>query len=67
VEFKERKNDSIKIIVKGSEETYTVLKLVEFTSDRKRMSMLVRREQDGQLLSYVKGADMMMIPLLRDD
>lgn len=35
---------------------YKILNLLEFTSKRKRMSVIVR-DEDGQLLLFCKGAD----------
>ena len=42
----------------GEVETWKIIKLNEFSSDRKMMSIVVRREEDDVLMSYVKGADM---------
>jgi len=39
------------------EEEYCILQKNEFTSSRKRMSVLVRDPSDGLLKLYVKGAD----------
>ena len=44
---------------------YEVLNINEFNSERKRMSVVVRTPT-GQLWLVVKGADEVMIPLLRD-
>eukprot|EP00178_Gracilaria_changii_P010485 TRINITY_DN3053_c0_g1_i1.p1 TRINITY_DN3053_c0_g1~~TRINITY_DN3053_c0_g1_i1.p1 ORF type:complete len:1178 (+),score=208.47 TRINITY_DN3053_c0_g1_i1:196-3729(+) len=54
------------IIIKNidTEESYTVLAELEFNSDRKRMSMILRCP-DGKIRMYTKGADTIMIPLLR--
>jgi len=35
---------------------YELLNVIEFTSDRKRMSVIVRTE-DGRILCMTKGAD----------
>jgi magnesium-transporting ATPase (P-type) len=40
------------------------LKVVEFTSDRKRMSVIVKREGDGKVINFIKGADIAIIPRL---
>lgn len=49
----------------GSEETYEVLAVNVFDSDRKRMSVLVRIA--GQVVLLCKGADTSMLPLCSPD
>ena len=41
-----------------------VIRMIEFTSDRKRMSILVRDRQDGHYKLYCKGADNVIIDRL---
>ena len=48
--------------MKGSVEKYEILKVVDFTSDRKRMSVVVKRENDGKVINFIKGADIAIIP-----
>ena len=36
---------------------YTKFKAIEFTSDRKRMSVLIQDPNDGKIKLLVKGAD----------
>lgn len=43
----------------GETKTYTMLEIFEFSSDRKRMSAIVR-DQDGKIMMYSKGADSIM-------
>lgn len=50
----------------GTTESYRSLAELEFNSDRKRMS-LVLRCPDGKLRLYSKGADAVMLTLLRAD
>jgi magnesium-transporting ATPase (P-type) len=38
------------------------MKMYEFTSERKMMSILVKRLSDGKLLLFVKGADGKLLP-----
>lgn len=38
-------------------EKYTVLHILEFTSDRKRMSVMLRSQRTGELVLLMKGAD----------
>ncbi|CAK7225082.1 drs2 neo1 protein [Sporothrix curviconia] len=45
------------------EETYEVVDVIEFSSQRKRMSVIVRRP-DGRLWLICKGADSMVLPRL---
>ncbi|GIX83118.1 phospholipid-transporting ATPase IA [Caerostris darwini] len=55
------------VIVKAfdQEETYAVLNVLEFTSDRKRMSVIVRCP-DGKIKLYCKGADTVIYERLSD-
>ena len=62
----ERDQKSIKIVINGKTEVYEIMKVEEFTSDRKRMSVLVK-DQDGQVINFIKGADMAIIPRLNSD
>ena len=43
-------------------ETYKVLRVIDFTSDRKRMSVIVKNMKTNKIISFVKGADTTMIP-----
>lgn len=47
----------------GKEESYTMLAELEFNSDRKRMSMIMRCP-DGKIRMYTKGADTIMLTLV---
>jgi magnesium-transporting ATPase (P-type) len=60
--FVERTSDTIRIDVQGKSETYQILKIIDFTSDRKRMSVIVKRQEDGKVINFIKGADMTIIP-----
>merc|ERR1719225_1670304 len=46
-------------------EEYTVLNVIEFTSTRKRMSIIVRNSK-GQIKLYIKGADSVVLERLGD-
>ncbi|SNX84933.1 related to DNF1 - protein transporter [Melanopsichium pennsylvanicum] len=46
-------------------EIYELLVVNEFSSARKRMSVILRRESDGQLLMLAKGADSIMFERAR--
>ncbi|WWC62655.1 uncharacterized protein I303_105252 [Kwoniella dejecticola CBS 10117] len=54
--FINKNNNSLDIEVPGSPERWTPLKLLEFNSSRKRMSV-VARSPDGRIILYCKGAD----------
>ncbi|NJR31481.1 phospholipid-translocating P-type ATPase, partial [bacterium] len=69
--FVNRENSSVTVKILreagGSEaifETYEILHVIEFTSSRKRMSVIVR-EPDGRLCIHCKGADSVIVSLLR--
>lgn len=50
----------------GNPEGYDWLQVLEFSSERKRMSVLVRDQKTGHLCLYTKGADDVMFPRLTD-
>ncbi|KAH7104048.1 phospholipid-translocating P-type ATPase [Auriculariales sp. MPI-PUGE-AT-0066] len=54
--FVERAGGMVAIEVMGQREAYTPLRTLEFTSARKRMSVLLR-EPNGRVVVYCKGAD----------
>ncbi|XP_073518556.1 phospholipid-transporting ATPase IB isoform X2 [Phyllobates terribilis] len=54
--FTGRTPDSVIIDAMGTEQTYELLSVLEFSSDRKRMSVIVRTPS-GHLRLYCKGAD----------
>ncbi|XP_067844412.1 phospholipid-transporting ATPase IA [Heptranchias perlo] len=54
--FSGRTPDSVIIEALGQEEKYELLNVLEFTSNRKRMSVIVRMPS-GKLRLYCKGAD----------
>lgn len=54
--FHTRTPDYVTVKVMGSEEKYEILNVLEFTSNRKRMSVIVRLP-DGSLSLMTKGAD----------
>jgi magnesium-transporting ATPase (P-type) len=55
--YKDRDQTTMRIVVNGKTEEYTLLRMFEFSSDRKRMSVIVRRVEDKKVFSFVKGAD----------
>ncbi|KAG9123661.1 hypothetical protein FRC07_014357 [Ceratobasidium sp. 392] len=54
--FLARSNNALDIEVMGMPERYTPLRVLEFNSTRKRMSVIVR-DPNGRLVLYCKGAD----------
>ncbi|NWV32587.1 AT8B3 ATPase, partial [Grantiella picta] len=62
--FLARTQDSITIRELGRIRTYEVLAMLDFNSDRKRMSVLVRDPQ-GTIRLYTKGADTVMLERLQ--
>ncbi|XP_068785081.1 phospholipid-transporting ATPase IC-like isoform X3 [Struthio camelus] len=54
--FLSRTQNTITISEMGIERTYNVLAILDFNSDRKRMSVIVR-ESEGNIRLYCKGAD----------
>ena len=62
--FIERSENSLKIMIGGKEENYEILKEIEFTSDRKRMSVIVKDKETGRVVNFIKGADVSIIPRL---
>jgi len=61
-----RDSENVKIRINGKEEEYKILKVYEFTSDRKMMSVIVKRTSDNKILVFTKGADDRVSPLSRD-
>ncbi|XP_066840116.1 phospholipid-transporting ATPase IK isoform X4 [Anser cygnoides] len=62
--FLSRTQDTITISELGVKRTYKVLAMLDFNSDRKRMSVLVRDPQ-GTIRLYTKGADTVILARLR--
>jgi len=66
-----RTSDQVLVQEKGADDSlierkYKVLAVLEFNSDRKRMSV-VFRSPEGHITLYCKGADSVMKPLLRQN
>ncbi|DBA03522.1 TPA: hypothetical protein N0F65_011423 [Lagenidium giganteum] len=62
-----RKKDSSQIIVQvlDQERVFHILRVFEFTSDRKKSS-IVCKTSDGTIMLYCKGADSVILPALHD-
>ena len=46
--------------------TYELLNTIEFNSTRKRMTSVFRDTNSGQIIVMCKGADSVLLPLLKD-
>ncbi|XP_046386255.1 probable phospholipid-transporting ATPase IIB isoform X3 [Ischnura elegans] len=44
----------------GAVLSYTILQIFPFTSETKRMGVIVKEEQSGEIVFYLKGADVVM-------
>jgi phospholipid-translocating ATPase len=64
--FVNRTKDSIDIEVMGQHERYIPLKVLEFNSTRKRMSVIARNPE-GKIVLYCKGADSVIYERLAAD
>jgi phospholipid-transporting ATPase len=68
IEFYERTENSLIVKNNKTQETVSWELLVEipFNSDRKRMSVIVKNSKSNQYILMTKGADTMMLPLIKD-
>jgi len=62
-EFLRREEGVLHVRVQGETEAHELLCVLEFTSERKRMSVVVRTPE-GRLLLLCKGADAVVVPRL---
>lgn len=58
-------DNNIVVDVKGTKRKYRLLNLIEFSSTRKRMTVIVRTE-DRRIKVMCKGADSIIIPRLNN-
>lgn len=56
-----KRGKQVVIRLHGKEETWVVEKILGFSSERKRMSVLARREGEERSVLFSKGADDMML------
>ncbi|KAF2077500.1 hypothetical protein CYY_001199 [Polysphondylium violaceum] len=63
-----RTPNSICVCVNGGQEerVYTILNILEFSSDRKRMSIIVKDPTTNEIIVYCKGADTSILPYLNN-
>ncbi len=66
--FHSRDEDSNVVIEHddGTQELYLLLNVIEFSSDRKRMTVVVRAPS-GEIKVMMKGADSIILPRLKED
>lgn len=57
-------SDTIVIQLNGKKEEYQFLKILEFNSDRKMMSVIVKSLSTDKILVFTKGADDKILPLV---
>ncbi|KAI8854148.1 hypothetical protein BC829DRAFT_218733 [Chytridium lagenaria] len=62
--FLKRTDNVVDVNILGENRSYTILNVLEFNSDRKRMSVIIRRPE-GQIVLLVKGADNVIFERLR--
>ena len=65
--FERTANGEIMIKFKDAVVKYQLLQICEFSSDRKRMSVIVKNMQTDNIELYCKGADSKISPLLNKD
>lgn len=62
----ERNGSKMKININGDEEIFEILETIEFNSDRKRMSVIIKTSKN-KFYCYSKGADNIITKILQKD
>ncbi len=62
----ERDSDSVTIKINDAFEKYRVLKVIEFDSDRKMMTVIAKNTDNNKVYVFTKGADMAILPRIKD-
>lgn len=65
--FKARKPGAVVVNHNGIDVTVEVLAVLEFTSERKRSSVIIKHPETGQIVLYCKGADDLIMARLSKD
>lgn len=65
IEFVRSTQSTTTVRVKGNEKTFELLEVFPFTSDRKRMSVIIK--SNGVIKMYSKGADSIIKARLAND
>jgi magnesium-transporting ATPase (P-type) len=61
-----RNSDQMMIKLNDKVETYTIIKVIEFDSDRKMMTVIVRNEETNKTYAFNKGADTSILKRVND-
>eukprot|EP01114_Cavostelium_apophysatum_P020378 TRINITY_DN6809_c0_g1_i1.p1 TRINITY_DN6809_c0_g1~~TRINITY_DN6809_c0_g1_i1.p1 ORF type:complete len:1222 (-),score=388.18 TRINITY_DN6809_c0_g1_i1:37-3702(-) len=64
--FHTRQKDEVIVNIEDEDVTFKILSTLEFSSDRKRMSVICK-DSEGKLKLYCKGADSVVLEMLRED
>ncbi|KAI8827036.1 uncharacterized protein EV422DRAFT_23127 [Fimicolochytrium jonesii] len=64
--FLKREDNRVSVDLMGQSRVYTILNVLEFNSDRKRMSVIIRRPE-GEIILLCKGADSVIYDRLSKD
>lgn len=65
--FLGRQQQTLRIKVLNEIEEYTLLDVIEFTSSRKRMSVILKDNKTDEIILYCKGADNVIMERLGDN
>ncbi|CAH2107980.1 unnamed protein product [Euphydryas editha] len=65
VTFMGEEGNNLKVRIGSHTEMFERLQLIEFTSERKRMSIIVR-DKDGKIWLFCKGAESSVFPICKD-
>lgn len=66
IELRRRDNTHIYLSIHGDDVTYEILHIFEFTSDRKKSSILCRDHATQRLTLFIKGADSVVLAALSE-
>lgn len=62
----DREEQYIKLVTPNGEvDEYDILQNFPFSSESKRMGIIVKHRQSGKMVFYVKGADVVMAPKVK--
>lgn len=62
----ERDSDGVMTRLNNVDERYTVLRKIEFNSDRKMMTVIVKNNKTDKIYAFTKGADIAILPKIKD-
>lgn len=65
--FLKREDNRVTVDILGTQKVFYILHVLEFNSDRKRMSVIVRKEGDEQVVLLCKGADTVVFERLHSN